>query len=54
MLGFNDGRQVVQEPFATEMREALKRAQSGEMNDVEQECEQRLSKARHQYSFTWL
>lgn len=54
MLGFNEARQTVHDPFASEMREALRRAQAGEMTSQEKQCEKRLNEARNKYSFVWM
>lgn len=53
MLGFNESRQIVEEPFVSELREALRRAQSGEMTEKEQSCDERLKAARSNYNFIW-
>lgn len=53
MLGFNERRELVKEPFASQLREQMRRAYRSEFTEKEQECEIRLQNSRTLFSFTW-
>lgn len=53
MLGFNYKREPIGEPFASQIRDSLRRAYTGEMTEYEKECEERLRKASEKYDFVW-
>lgn len=53
MLGFNERRELVKEPFASQLREQMRRVFKSELTKKEQECETRLESSRNLYSFTW-
>lgn len=53
MLGVNSVRKPVGEPFATQMREALLRAQIGKPNSEEVEMQRRHLAAKRQHKIVW-
>lgn len=53
MLGVNSVRRPVGEPFASQMREALERAQKGMLNEREIVQRNKDKSARSRYRITW-